>query len=89
MRVVSDVGPNELVKYYHAALEVVYKNRQSHNRIRNWKTQLSDDEFYQMWLEKWKTLGLNSSKLQQIYELVKTWEKFLLLEKVKKPQIIM
>ena len=89
MRVVSDAGPNELVKYYHAALEVVYKNRQSHHRIRNWKTQLSDDEFYKMWLEKWKTLGLNSSKLQQIYELVKTWEKPLLLEKVKKPQIIM
>jgi len=89
VRVVSDTGPSELVKYYHAALEVVYKNRQSHNKTRNWKTQLSDDEFYQMWLEKWKTLGLNTSKLQQIYELVKTWEKPLLLEKVKKPQIIM
>jgi hypothetical protein len=87
-RVVPEAGPSELVKYYHATLEVIYKNRQSHHRIRNWKTQLSDDEFYQMWLEKWKTLGLNSSKLQQIYELVKTWEKPLLLEKVKKTQII-
>jgi len=89
MRVVPDAGPSELVKYYYAALEIVYKNRESHHRIRNWKIQLSEDEFYQMWLEKWKTLGLNSSKLQQIYELVKTWEKPLLLEKVKKQQLIM
>jgi hypothetical protein len=88
-RVVPEAGPSELVRYYHAALEVVYKDRESHRRIRNWKTQLSDDEFYQMWLEKWKTLGLNTSKLQQIYRLVKAWEKPLLLEKVKKPQIIM
>jgi hypothetical protein len=87
-RVVPEAGPSELVRYYHAALEVVYKDRESHRRIRNWKTQLSDDEFYQMWLEKWKTLGLNTSKLQQIYGLVKAWEKPLLLEKVKKTQII-
>ena len=89
MRVIPDAGPSELVKYYYAALEIVYKNRESHHRIRNWKIQLSEDEFYKVWLEKWKTFGLNTSKLQQIYELVKTWEKPLLLEKVKKPQLIM
>ena len=88
MRVCSDAGPSQLVSYYMAALEAAYKDRVSHKRMRGWKAQLSDEEFKRMWLEKWETLGLNTSKLLQLYDLVRAWGRSLVLERVRRPQAV-
>jgi hypothetical protein len=54
-------------KYRLAMLDLVYRLRIGHKRSKEWKTELSDDEFYRMWLSKWETQGLNTSILQEIY----------------------
>jgi hypothetical protein len=70
--------------YFIAALDLVYKDRVSHKRIRNWKNIVSDEEYRRLWLEKWQAMGLNTSTLEALYEALRAWEKPLLAEKVRK-----
>ena len=54
-------------KYRLAFLDLIYRLRVGHKRAKEWKAKLSDDEFRDMWFNKWTALGLNTSILEEIY----------------------
>jgi hypothetical protein len=72
-------------KYYLAALEVAYKNRIVHARSRMWKQAVSEDQFRDLWLRKWESMGLNRDILEALYERVISWRKPLEQERREKP----
>jgi hypothetical protein len=75
-------------KYYLAALEVAYKNRIVHARLRKWKQMVSEDRFHELWLQKWESMGLNRDILEALYERVVSWRKLLEQEVREKPPVL-
>jgi hypothetical protein len=75
-------------KYYLAALEVAYKNRIVHARLRRWKQMVSEDRFHELWLQKWESMGLNRDVLEALYERVVSWRKLLEQEVREKPLVL-
>jgi hypothetical protein len=75
-------------KYYLAALEVAYKNRIVHARLRRWKQMVSEDRFHELWLQKWESMGLNTNVLEEIYARVISWRKPLEQEVREKPLVL-
>jgi len=60
-------------KYVMATIDLVYRKRIGHKRIKQWKAKLSEDEFKQLWLDKWVTQGLNKDLLLELYGEYITW----------------
>jgi hypothetical protein len=75
-------------KHYLAALEVAYKNRIVHARLRKWKQTVSEDQFRELWLRKWESMGLNRDVLEEIYARVVSWRKPLEQEVRGKPLVL-
>jgi hypothetical protein len=75
-------------KYFTAALEAIYKNRVVHARARAWKQKMSDEEFKQIWIEKWTAMGLNRDVLEDIYGRVVVWRKLAEQERREKPLVL-
>jgi hypothetical protein len=75
-------------KYYLAALEVAYKNRIVHARLRKWKQMVAEDHFRDLWLRKWESMGLNRDVLEALYERVVSWRKPLEQERREKPLVL-
>jgi len=66
--------PFELNKYVLAGTEIAFKDYTRHKGIRSWKLRYTDEEFKQMWLEKWVAMGLNRNILEEIYGKVILWK---------------
>jgi len=66
-------NPFDLNKYVIATVDLVYRKRVGHKKAKEWKSKLTDEEFKEMWLDKWEAQGLNRNLLQQIYGEFITW----------------
>jgi len=64
-----------LNEYVMAVLDLVYRKRIGHQRLKGWKAQLSDDDFHDMWKQKWEKAGLNTTILDLLWERFKDMQK--------------